>query len=146
MGAEKPLVISTKKRSMWPSAAHEKLTIQAQLSEVLRKDMIVQDVLSMEKMLLLLTRKGRWSCGGIVGLGQAYPRRWGGGGQWPSCCTGSLSPQPPQEGTASRLLPQYWTTVGAECWGESSQIMTGVLAPTSWGYSSVTTVNNFLLG
>ncbi|XP_014810408.1 PREDICTED: SH2 domain-containing protein 1A-like [Calidris pugnax] len=29
---------------------------------------------------------------------------------------------------------------------ESSQITTSIFAPTSWGCSSVTTVNNFLLG
>lgn len=105
------------------------------------------EVISLGKMLLCLTRKDGWSCGGIMGLGQAYPHMWGGGGgQCPRCCTGSLSPQPRQDRTPSCLLPPYLTTVGAEWWGESSQIMTGIFAPTSWGYSSVTTVNNFLLG
>lgn len=46
VGAGKSLVTARKNRWMWASDACEKLTMQAQLSEVFRKDEMVQDCLT----------------------------------------------------------------------------------------------------
>lgn len=50
---------------------------------------------------------------------------------------------PRRQGTAFGVAPPCLTTVGAERWGKSSQITTGIFAPTLWGCSSVTVVNSF---